>query len=85
MKTNADSPGTIESYLLHTARMGDGSGKQERVIVNGFVMEYLGFGWFQLREASEEDFLTYPTVVFPQTKKKRKKSNLPVAGESCWS
>ncbi len=63
----------IESFYLHSSRMGDGFGKQERVIVNGFVMEYLGFGWFQLREATEEDFLTYTTVVFPQTKKKRKK------------
>lgn len=49
MNTNADSPGTIESYLLHTVRMGDGSGKPDRVILDGILIAYVGIGWIDLR------------------------------------
>ncbi len=65
MNGKTESPGTIDSYLLHTSRMGDGSGKPDKVILNGMLIAYVGIGWIDLHEATEEDKLAYPVVVHP--------------------
>ena len=61
--TETAPAGTIAAYLLETARMGDGAGKPDKVIVDGVLMAYVGIGWIRLREATDADYQTYPVAV----------------------
>lgn len=55
---------TVKRSELGTFRMAiSNERKYNKVIVNGIVREWIGFGWIDLDKATEEDRQKYPTVI----------------------
>lgn len=57
-------PGTVKRQDLAPIRMTTGGEKKHpKVILDGHVKEWVGFGWIDLGEADEADRKLYPVVV----------------------
>ena len=55
---------TVKRSELGTLRMAAvNEHKYNKVIVDGIVREWVGFGWIDLDKATEEDSQKYPTLV----------------------
>ena len=48
--------------LTNMAMVNGNESLYKVVIDNGFVKEWVGIGWLDLRKATPEDFKKYPTV-----------------------
>lgn len=55
--------GTVRREELSTFAMGDGTGKECRVVYAGSVKMYVGIGWIVERKATQEDCDLFPMVV----------------------
>lgn len=55
--------GTVSADQLSTFAMGDGTGKECRVVYAGSVKLYVGIGWIVERKATQEDCDLFPMVV----------------------
>lgn len=54
----------IHRSELSNLRMVAGNEKKyDIVIIGGVVTEWIGFGWIDLNDATEEDYKKYPQVV----------------------
>lgn len=54
---------TIKRRELTNLRMVVGNEKKYSVvIIDGVVKEWIGIGWLELREPTEEDLKTFPVV-----------------------
>jgi len=54
---------TIPASKCSTIAMVNGGEKTHPMIVhNGVLKEWVGIGWIKLRDATDSDKLTYPTV-----------------------
>lgn len=55
---------TVKRSELGRLRMTAGNErKYNKVIVSGYVREWVGIGWIDLDKATEEDRQKYPTVI----------------------
>ena len=55
---------TIKRSELGKHRMvACNEGKFDRVIDNGVIHEWIGFGWIGIVRATKEDYQKYPTVI----------------------
>ena len=55
---------TVKRSELGTLHMAAGNErKYNKVIVDGIVREWVGFGWIDLNKATEKDRQKYPTVI----------------------
>lgn len=55
---------TVRAEELSTVSMVAGNEKRySAVIDDGVLKEWVGFGWIDLRDATDEDRENYPTVV----------------------
>jgi hypothetical protein len=53
----------IKRADLSTIKMVAGGEKRyPKVVLDGRVKEWVGFGWIDLREAEQQDFLNLPVV-----------------------
>jgi hypothetical protein len=60
----AGTGGTIKRAKLATIRMvGHGEKIIDKVILDGRVREWVGFGWIDIGAAEEKDYAKLPTVV----------------------
>lgn len=55
--------GTIARSKLTNFRMGDGEGKPTQVIVDGWVMQYVGIGWIKVLAYQPGDENLFPVVM----------------------
>lgn len=55
-------PKTYPRWKTHTAVMGNGNDKPSRVIDGDKLMEYVGIGWIEIRQATIADKKRYPTL-----------------------
>ncbi len=54
----------IQRHLLSSLRMVAGGEKTHPIVIDsGVVKEWIGFGWIDLREATDDDRTTYPEVL----------------------
>ena len=60
----AGAGGTIKRAKLANIRMVSGGEKKiDKVILDGRVREWVGFGWIDIGAAEEKDYAKYPVVV----------------------